>query len=240
MPSSTPSFNMTLMESAKAQALKHINLIDVWTYRFVDNEAINKDYLDKAAILSHRWRKEGEIKMRPFAQVIESSTHHLTDRVVDAELMAMDDNTTVKRLSRVPGVTQHLDTIQTLGLAKVLKFCRKAREDEYAYAWVDTCCIDKDNREATSKAIASMWDYYSRCARCYVYLGDVSINDGPYVLEEFKKATWFTRGQSRSRCSKLLPITDHALRLDTPGAASFEDVILLRSLLETHRPRPET
>ncbi|KAK3389872.1 hypothetical protein B0H63DRAFT_537965 [Podospora didyma] len=42
---------------------------------------------------------------------------------------------------------------------KIQSFCKKARENGYLYAWVDTVCIDKTSSAELSEAINSMWDY---------------------------------------------------------------------------------
>src|ERR1700760_2514445 len=45
------------------------------------------------------------------------------------------------------------------------------------YFWIDTCCIDRKNSTELFKAINSMFNWYQKAARCYVYLADVSIHD---------------------------------------------------------------
>jgi len=83
-----------------------------------------------------------------------------------------------------------------------IKFCaEQAGRDGLQYFWVDTCCINKSNSNELSEAINSMFRWYHKAARCYVYLSDVSINptqnnDQPEVLWEpnFRTSRWFTRG----------------------------------------------
>jgi hypothetical protein len=56
-----------------------------------------------------------------------------------------------------------------------IQFCgEQARHDGLQYFWVDTCCIDKSSSNELAEAINSMFRWYQRAARCYVYLSDVS------------------------------------------------------------------
>ena len=62
---------------------------------------------------------------------------------------------------------------------KKIQFCAdKAAADGLQYFWIDTCCINKRNNTELSKAINSMFRWYQKATRCYVYLTDVSITDG--------------------------------------------------------------
>jgi hypothetical protein len=85
---------------------------------------------------------------------------------------------------------------------KKIEFCaEKAAADGLRYFWIDTCCIDKKNAVELATAINSMFKWYQKAARCYVYLSDVSIR-GEGQLEQFnpaweaafRKSRWFTRG----------------------------------------------
>jgi hypothetical protein len=61
------------------------------------------------------------------------------------------------------------------GYSKI-QFCgEQARRDGLKYFWVDTCCIDKSSSAELSEAINSIFRWYQKAARCYVYLSDVSI-----------------------------------------------------------------
>ncbi|KAF2433517.1 HET-domain-containing protein [Tothia fuscella] len=88
------------------------------------------------------------------------------------------------------------------GYAKI-RFCgERAAHDGLQYFWVDTCCINKSNRGELREAIASMFRWYRRAAKCYVYLSDVSqrrregSNKHTASTQEqaFRKSRWFTRG----------------------------------------------
>ncbi|KAF2818319.1 TPR-like protein [Ophiobolus disseminans] len=92
--------------------------------------------------------------------------------------------------------------INKSGYAK-LRFCGdRARADGLQYFWVNTCCIDKATSDELSTAINSMFRWYQRAARCYVYLTDVSVpeevaNPEAYRIsweQAFRHSRWFTRG----------------------------------------------
>ncbi|KAK0713356.1 heterokaryon incompatibility protein-domain-containing protein [Lasiosphaeria miniovina] len=50
----------------------------------------------------------------------------------------------------------------------------QAWRDGLRFFWVDTCCIDKSDKAELQHALSSMFDWYRRAAKCYVYLADVS------------------------------------------------------------------
>jgi hypothetical protein len=84
-----------------------------------------------------------------------------------------------------------------------IQFCgEQARRDGLKYFWVDTCCIDKSSSAELSEAINSMFRWYQKATRCYVYLSDVSIRkrkasdrSAECTWESaFRASKWFTRG----------------------------------------------
>jgi len=85
---------------------------------------------------------------------------------------------------------------------KKLQFCGKqTARDGLQYFWVDTCCIEKSSSTVLQEAITSMFRWYCKAAKCYVYLSDVSTNGldlldlSPQPWEEaFRNSRWFTRG----------------------------------------------
>lgn len=83
------------------------------------------------------------------------------------------------------------------GYAKV-KFCgERAAQDGLKYFWVDSCCIDKSSSAELQEAIASMFRWYERARKCYVYLADVSVTETHerWSWEQaFRGSRWFTRG----------------------------------------------
>ncbi|KAH7070789.1 heterokaryon incompatibility protein-domain-containing protein [Paraphoma chrysanthemicola] len=97
----------------------------------------------------------------------------------------------------------------TIGIGKdkpgyrKIQFCQdRATLDGLEYFWVDTCCIDKTSSQELSTAINSMFRWYQRSSKCYVYLSDVSFSEDinqkdsapvPWELS-FRESRWFTRG----------------------------------------------
>jgi hypothetical protein len=86
---------------------------------------------------------------------------------------------------------------------KKMQLCgEQAKRDGLQYFWVDTCCINKANKAEHSLAIRSMFRWYRKAARCYVYLPDVTAShvvceedaSPPAWDTEFRQSKWFTRG----------------------------------------------
>jgi Heterokaryon incompatibility protein (HET) len=83
-----------------------------------------------------------------------------------------------------------------------IAFCAdKAATDGLRYFWIDTCCIDKKNAVELATAINSMFRWYQKAVRCYVYLSDVAVRVtgqheqvNPIWGPAFRKSRWFTRG----------------------------------------------
>jgi NACHT domain/Heterokaryon incompatibility protein (HET) len=84
-----------------------------------------------------------------------------------------------------------------------IRFCgEQARKDGLQYFWVDSCCIKKTSDSELSESINSMFRWYRRAAKCYVYMGDVSATKQKSGDEEahdtwekdFRESRWFTRG----------------------------------------------
>ncbi|KAF2623299.1 kinesin light chain 1 [Macroventuria anomochaeta] len=84
-----------------------------------------------------------------------------------------------------------------------IRFCgERAAEDGFGYFWVDTCCINKSTSDELSTAINSMFRWYQRASKCYVYLSDVFVLDKVADAEAswipwngaFRRSRWFTRG----------------------------------------------
>jgi hypothetical protein len=84
-----------------------------------------------------------------------------------------------------------------------IRFCgQQAKRDGLQYFWVDTCCIDKSNSVELQEAINSMFRWYQKAAKCYVYLSDVSTakrkasdHFSGFTWEPaFRESRWFTRG----------------------------------------------
>ncbi|KAH7087860.1 hypothetical protein FB567DRAFT_355749 [Paraphoma chrysanthemicola] len=85
-----------------------------------------------------------------------------------------------------------------------IRFCgERAAENGLEHFWVDTCCINKlAPGDELRIAINSMFRWYQRSARCFVYLTDVSVPEEvsdawAYPItwrEAFRRSRWFTRG----------------------------------------------
>ena len=96
------------------------------------------------------------------------------------------------------------DLIDGTGKDKVgyekIRFCgEQASRDGLHNFWVDTCCINKSSSTELTEAINSMYRWYSRASKCYVYLTDVSTdNHIDLSLQQweaaFENSRWFTRG----------------------------------------------
>lgn len=82
-----------------------------------------------------------------------------------------------------------------------LDFCAKqTAKDNLKYFWIDTCCIDKSSSEEITESINSMFRYYERAEKCYVYLPDVKLAEAGLSTSPrswkhaFRSSRWFTRG----------------------------------------------
>jgi tetratricopeptide (TPR) repeat protein len=82
-----------------------------------------------------------------------------------------------------------------------LRFCaEQAAKDRLQFFWIDTCCIDRWDKNERSKAINSMFQWYQNAARCYVFLSDVLVSSATNASQRsswevlFRDSKWFTRG----------------------------------------------
>jgi hypothetical protein len=57
------------------------------------------------------------------------------------------------------------------------------------YFWVDTCYIDKSSSNELAEAINSMFRWYQKADKCYVYLSDVSTLERK-ASDTFAECTW--------------------------------------------------
>jgi hypothetical protein len=80
------------------------------------------------------------------------------------------------------------------GYDKIMFCAQQAKLDNLNYFWVDTCCIDKSSSAELTEAINSMFKWYAKAEKCYVFLSDVSVADFASGDVEFQKSRWFTRG----------------------------------------------
>jgi hypothetical protein len=74
-----------------------------------------------------------------------------------------------------------------------IRFCaHQAAADGLKYFWIDTCCIDKTSSAELTEAINSMFRWYERSTKCYVYLSDVP--DSSPNERMIRSSRWFRRG----------------------------------------------
>ncbi|KAL8846666.1 MAG: hypothetical protein Q9221_008252 [Calogaya cf. arnoldii] len=83
--------------------------------------------------------------------------------------------------------------------SKVKNFCALAKNNNYEWAWIDTCCIDKKSSAELTEAINSMYAWYQKAEICYAYLADVLLVEDEFgnwegTRDEFRRSAWFTRG----------------------------------------------
>ncbi|KAH9912909.1 heterokaryon incompatibility protein-domain-containing protein, partial [Epithele typhae] len=80
--------------------------------------------------------------------------------------------------------------------SKVRSFLELAERHGHEYAWVDTCCINKESSAELSEGINSMFRYYAVSAICYVYLSDVEYSDtrSRRMWRYFRWSRWHSRG----------------------------------------------
>ncbi|KAL7895601.1 hypothetical protein HDV63DRAFT_106841 [Trichoderma sp. SZMC 28014] len=94
-----------------------------------------------------------------------------------------------KGISKIPNGPENL------GLTKFRNCCEQAKADNFGYAWIDTCCINKADLVELGEAINSMFRWYSLAKVCYAYLSDVPAGDDPSIPgSKFRTSRWFTRG----------------------------------------------
>lgn len=82
------------------------------------------------------------------------------------------------------------DVRNKAGFHKIQGFASMAARHAFEYIWIDTCCIRKDSSSELTEAINSMYPWYRRARRCYVYLDDVDA----YQIDDFPKCRWLHRG----------------------------------------------
>jgi hypothetical protein len=124
--------------------------------------------IPKYAILSHTWEEE-EVTFHELDQ-----HHHGNLDLPEPRLRQLIYDTTPK------------------GYHKIWETCFKARKHGFQYAWVDTCCINKDSSAELTESINSMFKWYQNAEECYVFLSDLPL--GTPAEEWLPECKWFTRG----------------------------------------------
>lgn len=82
------------------------------------------------------------------------------------------------------------------GFNKIKLTCAQALKDGFEYAWVDTCCINKESSSELSEAINSMFEWYEHAAICYAYIEDIMEEVALPILvaSVLEDCRWFSRG----------------------------------------------
>lgn len=80
------------------------------------------------------------------------------------------------------------------GWQKIRATCRIAQDDGLGYAWVDSCCINKQSSAELSEAINSMFTWYGLSRECYSYLSDYERAGEQGSEQQITACRWFTRG----------------------------------------------
>ncbi|KAI9703388.1 MAG: hypothetical protein M1820_005860 [Bogoriella megaspora] len=133
----------------------------------------------------------------------DANDYRLTDKLLDRDLPRYGI------LSHTWGLENEEVTFEDVGKGAMsekigyskIKFCaEQAAQDGLDHCWIDSCCINRSSSPELSEAIISMFRWYSRAAKCYVYLSDVSaVANGVQQPQEkweaaFRASKWFTRG----------------------------------------------
>lgn len=75
---------------------------------------------------------------------------------------------------------------------KIKSCCRQAQRDSIEWVWIDTCCLDRSNKEELHETINSSYRVLEDAAICYAYLSDVSSTEMQSTLENsvYFKRKW--------------------------------------------------
>jgi hypothetical protein len=132
------------------------------------------------AILSHTWR--GYEMTLPDLHAKGMENLHVL-RVGDLRLLKEDKDW--------PSIGPH---IIRDSYSKIRNHCAEALRNGYAWAWVDTCSIDKSSSAELSEAINSMFRWYQEAEVCYAFLDDINGDESSNFASTFSNALWFKRG----------------------------------------------
>jgi hypothetical protein len=161
------------------------------TKKFVDGATI-----PPYAILSHTWGADGDevsfVDLSPWEKFSPDETLFSgRDMLSGDDLLPSND------------LLFRNDTYKSkIGYEKV-RFCgEQAHKDGLSYFWIDTGCIDKYNETELVHAIKSMYRWYQKATKCYIYLSNVSTVNIDEIEErrrgtwklKFRTSRWFTRG----------------------------------------------
>jgi hypothetical protein len=85
------------------------------------------------------------------------------------------------------------------GWNKIKETCQRANSAGLRFAWIDTCCIDKNSSAELQENINSMFNIYAQAKVCFVYLADfkLPIEHRAHFSQSWPDITgcrWFERG----------------------------------------------
>jgi hypothetical protein len=86
------------------------------------------------------------------------------------------------------------------GYQKLLFLMARAHSDGLEYAWLDTCCMNQDSEAERSETVRTMFQWYRKASKCYVYLSDLgpqydtSPGASAASLKAILDCRWFQRG----------------------------------------------
>ncbi|KAJ8588143.1 hypothetical protein M405DRAFT_272972, partial [Rhizopogon salebrosus TDB-379] len=152
-------------------------------------------------LLCDRWARASIFKDgKTYKELLSSTMKHAARRKEHIEEVVRKEFQCVMLSHRWEGKEPLLHDIGTNvvyelspvgGVAKLLSFCRIARDAGYRWAWSDTCCIDKTNNAELQQSLNAMFVWYHHSALTIVYLSDVLPSSRPGALA---KSKWNTRG----------------------------------------------
>ncbi|KAG0703056.1 hypothetical protein DFH29DRAFT_998842 [Suillus ampliporus] len=161
-----------------------LRLLDTATGLLCDRDAQIKTFDDsieyKELLLSTM--KHAELRMELIKKVVETYFRcvMLSHRWEENEPLLHDiQNKVVYELKAVGGIV------------KLQSFCNIARDAGYHWAWMDTCCIDKQSNVELQQSLNSMFVWYHHSALTIVYLSDVPPSSKSGALA---KSVWNKRG----------------------------------------------
>ncbi|KAK7460466.1 hypothetical protein VKT23_009187 [Stygiomarasmius scandens] len=150
------------------------------------------------AILSHLWVHGEEYEYQEFVEL-----HDKADRVCQVlEFSGIELKLAVIEFLVEMRSKYGLKHGFRSAFQKIRAACQQALNDNFRYIWIDTCCIDKRNRDEVAQNIRSMYAYYQNAEVCYAYLLDVDMHGGlSFALPSsgkleyaFEDSQWFRRG----------------------------------------------
>jgi hypothetical protein len=132
-----------------------------------------------------------------------SSTLSIPSGSANTEPSMQRSSNTVK--SETVAHVHESQAVKPKGWAKVLAFCKIVEQFGISYAWIDTCCIDKNSSAELSESLNSMFAWYRCATLCIAYLSDVTLTWGDHDPDKGqprrssysahpRKSVWFSRG----------------------------------------------